>query len=293
MHYDFIEQHNGFTVGRKVYKRTDPRLGRIVSHDSRSLAYQVKAKSVDELKSIRHERHIPVLNQGALGACTGYSGASTMGSGKYWDEGVDVLDPTNPDPNSVYAVGLYSDATKIDPFHGAYPPTDTGSNGLAVAKVLQGRGLISGYIHATSLEAALTAISESPCSAGVEWRTGMFKPDPDGRVRLTGTLAGGHQITMDEIDVENKRVWFTNSWGPYWGVQGRAYFTWEDFGILLGRYGDLVQYVEVSEPAPVPDPIPEPTPVPPIPDEDLDILNEVLDAAKVLVTALEKLVNRN
>jgi hypothetical protein len=289
--YDFIEQHHGYTVGRKTYPRTDPRLGRNVRHDSRSLAYQVKAKSLDELKSVRHTRNIPVLNQGNLGACTGYSGVGAMGSGPYWTEGSEVLHATDIEVNSTYSINLYSDATKLDPFHGEYPPTDTGSDGLSIAKVLQGRGLISGYVHATSLEAALTAIAEKPCIVGIEWRSDMFNPQPDGRIMITGSLAGGHEIVMDEIDVENKRVWFTNSWGEYWGVHGRAYLTWHDFGTLLGRYGDLVQFVEVAEPAPTPDPIPEPTPVP-VPEEDLAVLNEVLDAAKVLVAALEKLVNK-
>lgn len=54
MDYDFVEQHGTHSIGRKVYDRTDRRLGRNVAHDSRSLLYQVQAKDVTTLQSVRH-----------------------------------------------------------------------------------------------------------------------------------------------------------------------------------------------------------------------------------------------
>jgi len=289
--YDFIEQHSGYTISRKLYAQTDRRLGRNVMHDSRSLAYLVKAKDVAELKSIKHERHIPTLDQRDLGSCTGNAATGALGSAAFWDEGQNVLNSTDALVDETYAVNVYSDATKLDPYQGTYPPTDTGSDGLSVAKVLQSRGLISGYVHATSLEAALTALSESPVIGGVEWRQDMFRPDPDGRIHITGNVSGGHEIVFDELDVENKRVWFHNSWGSSWGVDGRAYLTWEDFGTLLSRAGDITQFIPVTQPAPVPDPTPPPQPSPVTPD--VAVIQETINAAKALVAALEKLLGAN
>ncbi len=282
--YDFIEQRPGYTISRKRYKRNDLRLGRHVRHDSRSLAYQVRAEDPATLKSIHHERHIPVLNQGNLGSCTGNAAVGSLGTSVFWDEGLHVLSSGDALVDETYAVNVYSDATKLDPYQGDYPPTDTGSDGLSVAQVLKNRGLISGYVHATSLAAALTALSQTPVIAGVEWRADMFNPDPDGRIHLTGKVQGGHEIVLDQLDVENRRVWFTNSWGEHWGVHGRAYFTWEDFGTLLSNDGDVTQFVPVTQPAPTPDPSPAPQPVAP----DTTLIQEVIDACKALVEALEK-----
>lgn len=290
MSYEFVEQHAGYTVGRKFYPPADTPypLGRNVRHDSRSLSFQVRAKDISELKSVKHHRFIPTLNQGSLGSCTGNAGTGALGTALFWEEGQHILSPTDAIADEHYAITLYSDATKIDPYQGDYPPSDTGSDGLSIAKVLQNRGLISGYVHATSLEAALTALEESPVLGGVEWRSDMFHPDPDGHVHITGSIAGGHEIVFDELDVENKRVWFTNSWGERWGVHGRAYLTWDDFATLLSRAGDITQLIPVTEPAPTPEPTP-PSPQPQ-PAPDMEILQEVIDAAKALIASLEKLI---
>ncbi|NED51184.1 hypothetical protein G3I24_09730, partial [Micromonospora aurantiaca] len=60
------------------------------------------------------------------------------------------------------ARALYSAATRLDEFDGEWPPTDTGSSGLGVAKACKRAGLISGYRHAFGLNAALTALAEQP-----------------------------------------------------------------------------------------------------------------------------------
>src|SRR2546423_656913 len=52
------------------------------------------------------------------------------------------------------AVKLYSDEEVLDG-DGPYPPNDNGSTGLTCAKVLKRAGMISGYQHTFSLDAAL------------------------------------------------------------------------------------------------------------------------------------------
>jgi hypothetical protein len=237
----------------KRYHLDDPRLGRHVNHDSRSLRFLVRAEEPFTLTSVRHKAYIPTLDQGNLGSCTGNAGTMALATGLFWDTlPSDTLSIMDADVDEAFAVGVYSDATKIDPWDGAYPPTDTGSDGLSIAKVLKTRGLISGYLHATSLEATLTALEWKPVIVGTEWRNDMFNPDSEGRLHITGKVAGGHEYCLDELDVENQRVWMHNSWGTGWGRTGRAWLTWADLATLLAADGDCTVFVPIDEPAPVP-----------------------------------------
>lgn len=240
------------------------RLGRHVRHDPRSLAYLYPAHEVTGLASVRHERHIPVLDQGDLGSCTGNAAEGACGTAMLYDA-IPASLATRPtgdaDGDETQAVALYSAATRLDSYRGTYPPTDTGSDGLSVAKATKAAGLISGYTHATSLDAALKALSQQPVITGVNWYEGMDTPDTDGLVRVTGQVRGGHEFVLDELDVEGKRVGFTNSWGTGWGLDGRAYIGWDDFGRLLDEQGDVTAFTPLSQPAPTPTP-PTPDPAP-------------------------------
>lgn len=244
------------TLTVRVYEHvTDPRLGRHVLHDSRSLLYTVGA--VDDprtLTSVRHAANIPILNQGNLGSCTGNAGTANMASIGFWPSVATLLSKTDGAKNETWAVGLYSQATALDPWKGQYPPTDTGSDGLSVAKALKARGLISGYQHATSRDATLTALAKQAVMVGTDWHEDMFQPAADGRLSVTGDVAGGHEYVLDELDVEHQRVWMRNSWGASWGIDGRAWMSWDDLGTLLSANGDCTVLTPSTEPPPTPDP---------------------------------------
>jgi hypothetical protein len=247
-----------YTLEVKRFEPTDPRLGRHVVHDSRSKNYPYKAAKLSTLSSIDHERYIPILDQGQIGSCTGNAGTGCMGSEPFWEMGQTYLSPTDATADETDAVDLYSDATKSDPYEGEYPPTDTGSDGLSVAKVLLARGDISGYEHTFTFEAFLTALAAQPVIVGTEWREDQFTPDSDGRLHITGAVAGGHEYLMRKLDVENRRVWMDQSWGSEWGVDGRAYFTYDDFEeLLIGAQGDCTVFTPISVPAPTPIPTPD------------------------------------
>jgi hypothetical protein len=181
-----------------------------------------------------------VWNQTDIGACVGNAAAGWLVTDKAEKQGI-VTVPGGWNVNERYAVGIYGQATKIDRIRGVYPPHDEGTTGLAGAKVLKTRGLASSYRHAFGLRATLTALQSGPVMLGVSWQTRMFEPTDSHQLIPTGGLAGGHEVLVDEIDVENERVWMTNSWGEDWGRSGRAWLTWTDLGILLEDNGDVIQ----------------------------------------------------
>lgn len=227
----------------KRYEPTDPRLGRHVRHDPRSRNYAVVVAGT--VASKRWHSSTPVLDQGNLGSCTGNAAVKSLSYEPFSGTLTQVLDEN-------LAVSVYSQATKEDSYPGQYPPTDTGSDGLSVAKVCQERGFISGYTHAFSFSAVLTALQSGPVIVGTEWRQDMFNPASDGKVSITGNVAGGHEYVLDEVDVETSRVWMQNSWGSSWGRAGRAYFTFDDFTKLLGADGDVTVFVANTQPPPTP-----------------------------------------
>lgn len=241
------------------------RLGRHIRHDPRSRRFAYPSDDLALLRSVRHDRHIPALDQGTVGSCTGHAAEHALAC-------TPLLEPIpaghtgrptgDPARDGEQATALYSAATRLDEWDGQWPPDDTGSSGLAVAKACHRAGLISGYQHAFGLEAALTALASRPVIAGIGWYDSFDEPDQDGLISVTDAagLRGGHEICLDELDVERRLVGFTNSWGPGWGLDGRAYMPWDTFGRLLAEQGDVTVLVPLSEPAP--------QPVPADPDRD-------------------------
>lgn len=229
-------------------------LGRHVLHDSRSLDYRHVA-SGRELVAVEHARHIPILDQGDVGSCTG--NAATGGLATEPVELADVVAKVLAELNEAYALGIYSDAETIDG-DGPYPPNDNGSSGLSVAKVLKARGLISGYRHATSLEDALDALQGGPVLWGTSWVAGFDSIDANGQIHWTGASRGGHELVLRGDDPTTELVDGDNSWGTTWGpLGGRFKISHADLAKSLADDGDITILVPFVAPAP---PNPEPVP---------------------------------
>jgi len=210
----------------------DKKLGRHIEHDDRSWNYKLDTSKI-EIVDVEHDRFIPILNQGQVGACTGFAGIGGVGSHPFSDtsEPYYHLDTSG-------AMKLYSDNEILDGGVG-YPPQDVGSSGLSTAKNLKKHNMISEYRHTFTIDDALKALTQYPIITGIRWHKDMYNPDPDGRVHPTGVIVGGHEIEAFKIDKENMRIWFYNSWGEQWGVKGTFYLTWEDYAFLLSERGDV------------------------------------------------------
>lgn len=213
--------------------RTPFPLGRVVEHDPRSLSFPAPTAPV-VTKSWTH--YGEVLDQGQVGSCTGNAMAQAVNTKP-------VHKPRTAYLTEADAVALYSRATVLDGFAGTYPPDDTGSSGLAVAKAAQERGLITSYTHAFGLDHALQALMSGPVIVGTPWYDDMFHPGPQGFLHIGGNVAGGHEWLVLGVNVTHKYVTALNSWGPSWGVRGRFRLTFDDFGRLLSEQGDVVQPV--------------------------------------------------
>ena len=226
----------------ELYRRYDEtitkgmRLGRNLWLDARSLAYAVEndADRMGRKLTNQHwERVIPILDQGQIGSCTGNAGTGALGTQPFYDKaGNTALGSTDTDAGAdeKFAVQLYSDATKIDPYPGTYPPTDTGSSGLAICKVLTSRGTIRGYTWATTALGFLQLLQSGPVMQGMPWYNAFFDPDNAGFIDSnahwsSSGLAGGHEIEAVGVDINTSNlaasvITFANSWGTGWGDAG-------------------------------------------------------------------------
>lgn len=212
------------------------RLGRNVWHDDRSKAPEYRAVMATSLVSTRHERRCPAYDQGTLGSCTGNAACGAMMTDPFWEV---YRWLTQPD-----CVSVYSRATEIDPFAGTYPPIDTGSSGLAVAKVLHERGFITWYGHAFGLDECLAALVVAPVIIGIPWYSSFDEPSSTGNISIKAGayVRGGHEVVLDRINVSKRWVEGTNSWGLTYGVNGRFRMGWGTLGRCLAEQGDAVQF---------------------------------------------------
>jgi hypothetical protein len=205
-------------------------LGRLVEHDPRARNY---VAAIDKPRTVTWEHDAPVLDQGDVGACTGNALAQWLNT----SHGM-----ARPNPRVLVeddALTLYRLATRLDGVPGQYPPTDTGSSGGAVCKAGVQLGYLTAYRWTFSFMAFLGALAKSPLIVGTEWYEGMFTPNPQGFIRPTGQVAGGHEYLILGCDVDRKTVTLLNSWSDKWGQNGRAHISWADMALLLARQGDV------------------------------------------------------
>lgn len=231
IHIDRLDEVVGEFAGR---------LGRHVEHDSRSLAHAVE-HVVDELlppASVEWRRWSPILDQGDIGSCTGNAMAGWLGCEPHVRDaqGGDAFDED-------VALRLYEAATRLDNIAGQYPPDDTGSSGLAVAKAAKQLGYIRGYGHALSPPGLLHALQTAPVIVGAPWFSGFDQPDQDGIVFPLGQIRGGHEFLVRGYEhgatEHDSYLLADNSWGTSWGVRGSFRFSVSTWRVLAANQGDI------------------------------------------------------
>jgi hypothetical protein len=234
------------TVTLHRYDASDPRLGRHVHHDSRSLDFEFAPRDAKPKgKNTFWNSNTGPLNQGQVGSCTGNAVAQWLNTrfantvrgmthhGKYFTE--------------ADALKIYSLGTHLDSQPGSYPPDDTGSDGLAVAKAGIQLGYLDRYAHTFSFAAMQAALETTPAIIGTVWTKTMSKPT-NGLVKVgpltQSNLAGGHEYLACGLDFTEEVVIFRNSWGDQdaWpGCKPGGYFAIESADVqrLLAEQGDV------------------------------------------------------
>ncbi len=227
------------TIIRHRYHPADPRLGRHVKHDSRSLAYTYAVPASTTIKSVDWPVN-GTLDQGQIGACTGNALAQWLNTA--FAQGR-LTATRNAHAGKLLteadALSFYHEATVLDDDPGTYPPDDTGSNGLSVAKAGVKAGYLSGYQHVLSFNDLLLTLQHTPVIVGTEWLQNMFTPGASGVLRVTGAVEGGHEYLLRGVDVDNRLITMHNSWAATWGKNGDAYITFYAMARLLAANGDI------------------------------------------------------
>jgi hypothetical protein len=227
----------------------DSRLGRHVEHDSRSLEFAVKvpSKGAPDV-TVFHADEAPILDQGQVGGCVGFTGADVLNT--------DFFKAVRDDHNSGNyfndddGLRFYHDATVSDSIRGTYPPDDTGSTGLGLAKALKKAGLIKSYQHCFSWDQYLTALAKQPVCLGTLWTNSMFKPDKNGVVKVgslsDSNIAGGHEYMSRGRDANKGLNLMRNHWAASWDskhlgdkLPGEFWVTDADLKKLLANQGDV------------------------------------------------------
>jgi hypothetical protein len=197
-------------------------LGRVLDPETpRAVAlHRVKAET-----TTRTYRHYPAktrLNQEGS-TCVGNAFAHRRANGPLQIKGID----------EAFAVKLYLEATTF--FYGA-PDTSlqNGTSALSACQALVKRGAIDWYQWAASPEDMRYMVLErgSIC-VGCSWYSSMFDTYPDGlghryiRYNPATTRVGGHEFEVVGIDLapaDGSKPYYDilNSWGPDWGIDGKA-----------------------------------------------------------------------
>jgi hypothetical protein len=166
------------------------------------------------------------LDQGSYPHCVGYSWKHRVMAAPYRSG--------KGDP-----IMFYQGAQKHDEWAGE------NYNGTSVrggAKYLQAQGYIVAYRWAFSAEEALNAVgSEGPVVLGTDWKSGMSDPTQHGQhfvMRFDGRNVGGHAYLMLGYDDYKGMALIHNSWGPSWGLNGRAWLPYEDLEEAIRQAGE-------------------------------------------------------
>ena len=215
-------------------------LGRIPQFDARSRQFPIRALLGNApLRS--YTWRVPTnLDQDPHPACTGFAVAQELAARPQVVPGV-----TNE-----WGMRFYYRARQLD----IWPGEDyEGSSVLAAVQAVQEAGWYSGYRWAFGEHDLAQAVGYAgPAVIGINWYSGMFRPDGAGFLRPSGSLAGGHAILVYSLNLPKGFYRVHNSWGPGWGERdhlgqpGTAKISREDMRRLLLEDGEAVIPQRVS-----------------------------------------------
>jgi hypothetical protein len=196
----------------------------------------------------------PVLDQGQVSGCTGWSGADWLNAGhsitsrKAYNR---IHRPGTPSADylgNADGLFIYEKATLYDDLGWTYPPTDNGSTGLGVVKALQKMGVIAAYKWTFDFQTLLAYAQIQPILLGTTWTDAMMEPDSKGVLSTGGDAAikkaddagEGHEYTLIGGNFATGLARIRNHWTSRWGLAGDALIHLDDLETLVINYhGDV------------------------------------------------------
>jgi hypothetical protein len=127
--------------------------------------------------------------------------------------------------------------TNNDPFDGAYPQVDTGSDGNSAMKTAVHFGYIKSYTNANTLADMHAAIQSRGGIFGSNWTTEMDEPDRCGQIHVGGSVRGGHEYSYLGFDKERGREWYRTSWTDF-GLNGWFWISSDETQTLIDDGAD-------------------------------------------------------
>lgn len=175
----------------------------------------------------------PALDQEDTPHCVGFSMASF---------GINL--PTNTRYTNKDGHTFYYQCKVLD----GEPEAENGSTIRSAAKVLRNNNRIDGYAFAPDMATIKWwLLHRGPMIVGTMWTSNMMTPNEDNIVTIGGDMLGGHAYVLAGWRADNY-IPIQNSWGQYWGKNGRAYISSTDFEKLFIRGGEALAAVELESP---------------------------------------------
>ncbi len=208
----------------------DRGLGRLRHQDPRDLMHLARPhlmKVKRHLEPYPMYEHGDILAQGATGTCVGH--------------GVTAWENAKPkgfrrQQDHEFAVQLYVDATKIDPFPKNDGNLQSGTTVRAGLRIAVMRGYAKEFVRIATVEEfdAWMGSGFGGIVVGSSWLHSMDNVSNDGftPVDLSSGERGGHCYFFYGKDRSESR-WYQNSWGTGFGRDGTGYFTDRGFRALF------------------------------------------------------------
>jgi hypothetical protein len=173
-------------------------------------------------------------NQGNTPQCVGYAWAHWLEDGPVPQSGIGPIIPPKV---------IYENAQRVDEWAGE---NYDGTSVRGGVKYLQSVGKVSSYYWGFNLTTLINSVLNlGPVVVGTNWYNGMFYPNRNGLIKISGRIAGGHAYVINGVNTVTKLFRIKNSWGQSWGQSGHAYISFTDMQRLIRERGEICFAVEI------------------------------------------------
>jgi len=220
-------------------------MGRVHAPDERDRRFPMAAllpRGVKELPDFRYYPTGPILNQGQTGTCVGHAWRQFLASAPLMYKTVE------PTPFQIYRSAVAVDEWDANDYEATEPDTDLqwGTSVRAGVKVLRTAGHIASFAWAFSAQtlADFHLSGGGTVVMGTNWYSTMFEPNSQGRVKIGGSVVGGHAWLSKGYSATRRVFRAPNSWGREFGVNGVFEIGFDDMDRLIQEDGDACTATE-------------------------------------------------